>query len=175
MSVDALRGALAEADVTAGPGHLTATVGLEAWVGSAVAVRDALACRWPDFLAASDEVPRRPGDPDGFAVVVRLWSAERRTGVCLRTLVPRNDAALASLTPVWPGLAWHERETADLHGIVFTGHPDPRPLLTPDAPAGWHPLRKDTPLVARQVVDWPGTADPAGARGRPPRPYGAET
>ena len=99
---------------------------------------------------------------------------EQRWGACLRTLVPRDDAVLPTLTTIWPGLVWHERETTDLHGVTFAGHPDPRPLLTPDAPAGWHPLRKDTPLVARQVMDWPGAVDPAGSRGRPPRPHGAE-
>jgi NADH-quinone oxidoreductase subunit C len=149
-------------------------VAADRWVESALVVRDRLGCAWPDFLAASDEVPRRDGDLDGYAVVVRLWSIEQRHGICLRTLVPRADPALPTLTTVWPGLVWHERETTDLHGIRFAGHPDPRPLLTPDAPAGWHPLRKDTALVTRQVIDWPGAADPAGARGRPPRPYGAD-
>ncbi|HVU73191.1 MAG TPA: NADH-quinone oxidoreductase subunit C [Mycobacteriales bacterium] len=174
--VDAVRVVVPDADVAAGPGLVTATVVRDRWVEAVLALRDRpeTACDWPDFLAASDEVPRRPGDADGYAVIVRLWSVEQRHGVALRTLVPRDDATLPTLTAVWPGLAWHEREAHDLHGITFAGHPDLRPLLTPDAPGGWHPLRKDTPLVARQVLDWPGAADPAGARGRPPRPYGAD-
>jgi NADH-quinone oxidoreductase subunit C len=173
-------GALPDAIVEDSLGVVTATVTGDAWVAAAVRLRDdpGLACGWPDWLAASDEVPRRPGDPDGSAVVVRAWSPRHRHAVLLRTLVARVTPSLATLAGVWPGLGWHERETAELHGITFVGHPDPRPLLLPDDPdaatAARHPLRKDSPLVARLLTPWPGSADPGGSRGRVPAPYGRD-
>ena len=172
-SRDVIAAVLPDADLDRSP-LATATVTGDGWVAAAQAVRDdpRTACTWPDFLAASDEVPRRDGDVDGFAVTLRVWSPEHRRAVFLRTVVERSDPRLATLTGLWPGLAWHERETAELHGVVFVGHPDPRPLLLPDTPdAPKFPLRKLFELSRRDESSWPGAADPAGARGRPPRPH----
>lgn len=62
--------------------------------------------------------------------------------VVVRTFLPREQAALPSLAAIYPGADWHERETHDFFGILFTGHPDLTPLLLPDD-ADFHPLRKD--------------------------------
>ncbi len=62
--------------------------------------------------------------------------------VAVRTRVPRDQAAVASIMAVYPGAAWHERETHDFFGIVFPGNPDMSPLLLPED-ADFHPLRKD--------------------------------
>lgn len=110
-----------------------------------------------DMLTAVD-------DGEAFTVVTYLWSPARRAGVLLRTTVGRDEATLASITPVFPGADWHERETAEMYGITFEGHPRPGPLLLPDpatADAVAHPLRKETALVRRDPSGWPGAAGPA--------------
>jgi NADH:ubiquinone oxidoreductase subunit C len=77
----------------------------------------------------------------------------------LRTTVAHDDARLASLTDVWAGAAWHERETYEMFGIVFEGHPNLVPLLLPDGFEG-HPLRKDFVLASRVAKAWPGAKEP---------------
>jgi NADH-quinone oxidoreductase subunit C len=62
--------------------------------------------------------------------------------VAARTRVPRSEPAVATIHPVFPGAAWHERETHDFFGIRFAGNPDLSPLLLPED-ADFHPLRKD--------------------------------
>lgn len=62
--------------------------------------------------------------------------------VAVRTRVPRAEPVLATIFRVFPGAAWHERETHDFFGIRFAGNPDLTPLLLPED-ADFHPLRKD--------------------------------
>ena len=62
------------------------------------------------------------------------------------------DAIAPTLSGVWPSAAWYERETCDLLGIQFEGHPDPRPLLLPDDWSGSPPLRRDAPAVAEEIA-----------------------
>ncbi len=62
--------------------------------------------------------------------------------VTLRTRVPRAQPELPTISEIYPGANWHERETHDFFGIVFTGHPGLIPLLLPED-ARFHPLRKD--------------------------------
>jgi NADH-quinone oxidoreductase subunit C len=149
---------------------LTADVARESWVESATLVRDdpELDGRFFDVLLAVDE------HPAGFDVVLRLWSVRARHAVHLRTRCPRDDARVPSLTGVFAGAAWHEREAAEMFGIAFDGHPGLTPLLLPDGFVG-HPLRKERVLAARQAP-WPGAVDPADQPGRPAkrlRPPGA--
>jgi NADH-quinone oxidoreductase subunit C len=59
---------------------------------------------------------------------------------------------------VYPGADWHERETWEMYGIEFTDHPALRHLYLPFDFEG-HPLRKDFPLLAREVKPWPGLVD----------------
>jgi NADH:ubiquinone oxidoreductase subunit C len=106
----------------------------------------------PDLLTAVDLAPRR----DAVEVVLRLWSLEERRGVRLHTVVPR-PCVLPSLTPVWPGLGWWEREAAETYQISFEGHPDPRPLLGVAAGA-----------LERRHEQWPGSFDPMGKRSPEP-------
>ena len=70
---------------------------------------------------------------------VHLGSGER---VTVRTRVPRDKPELPSISDVYPGANWHERETHDFFGILFAGHPGLIPLLLPED-ARFHPLRKD--------------------------------
>jgi NADH-quinone oxidoreductase subunit C len=77
-----------------------------------------------------------------FEVVVELMAMATRTRLRIRCQVPGDDPHLPTLFDVWPGSEAHERETYDLFGVVFDGHPDPSRILMPEDWEG-HPLRKD--------------------------------
>ena len=130
------------------------------WAGAILSARDdgKLACDFLDFLCAVDET----GSPDGedFAVVAHLWSTTHKHGVLVRTRVPRDAPHMESVVDVYPGAAWHERETHEMYGVHFDGFPgELMPLLLPDGFEG-HPLRKDFVLAARVVKAWPGAKEP---------------
>jgi NADH-quinone oxidoreductase subunit C len=80
--------------------------------------------------------------PERFEVVVELMAMATRTRLRIRCQVPGDDPHLPTLFDVWPGTEAHERETYDLYGVVFDGHPDPSRILLPEDWEG-HPLRKD--------------------------------
>jgi NADH-quinone oxidoreductase subunit C len=134
-------------------GQTTVDVPREDWVATATTARDQLGLTYFDVLTAVDE------RDEGFDVVLRLWSVADRHGLLLRTRCPREDPRVPSLTGVFGGAGWHERETAELFGIGFDGHPDLAPLLLPGAFEG-HPLRKDFVLASRVVRPWPGAKEP---------------
>ena len=118
----------------------------------------ALACDFFDFLCGVDERDQ------GFAVVTRLYSVTHRHGVTLRTLAEggREQPRVPTLTGVYRGANWHEREAYDMFGIVFDGHPELLPrILTVENFEGW-PLRKEFPLASREVKPWPGAKEPGG-------------
>ncbi|HEV2087610.1 MAG TPA: NADH-quinone oxidoreductase subunit C, partial [Cryptosporangiaceae bacterium] len=125
----------------------------DAWVGAATTARDVLDLRFFDWLTAVDE-----GEA-GYAVVAHLWSLTGRYGALLRTVVSREASRLATLVGVFPGASWHERETFEMFGIDFVGHPNLVKLLLPDEFDG-HPLRKDFVLASRVVKPWPGAKEP---------------
>ena len=80
--------------------------------------------------------------PERFEVVVELLSLRARKRIRVRCQVPGDDPRIPSLFDVWPGVEAHERETYDMFGIRFDGHPDPSRILMPEDWEG-HPLRKD--------------------------------
>ena len=129
-----------------------------------------LACDFFDWLSAVDE------EDEGFAVVAHLWSTTARHGLLVRTVVARDAPRLASVVDIYPGAAWHERETHEMFGIAFDGHPDLAPLLLPPEFEG-HPLRKEFVLASRVAKPWPGAKEPGephagGSRRQPMRPPG---
>ncbi|WP_327289273.1 NADH-quinone oxidoreductase subunit C [Streptomyces sp. NBC_01198] len=135
---------------------LTVDVPAESWVPALTTARDELGCTFFDWLSAVDE----PGT--GFRVcahVVALGGAGGVRRLLLRTTVGHDEPALASATGVHPGAAWHERETYEMFGVAFTGHPGLSPLLLPEEFEG-HPLRKDFVLAARVAKAWPGAKEP---------------
>jgi NADH-quinone oxidoreductase subunit C len=89
---------------------------------------------------------RYPGDSGPrFEVVYNLISTEYRHRLRLKVRVPEEDPSIDTVSSIWQTANWHERETYDLMGIKFTGHPDPRRILLPEDWDG-HPLRKEYPL-----------------------------
>ena len=91
-----------------------------------------------------------------FAMVASTRGAHQR--VVLKTDVDEHDPSAESWVSVYPGADWHERETWEMFGIAFDGHPALRHLYLPFEFEG-HPLRKDYPLLAREVKPWPGLVD----------------
>lgn len=164
----------ATATVSGGGRYARATVDVPAdsWPAALRTARDDtdLACDFFDWLSAVDELD------DGFTIVAHLWSTQARHGVLLRTRVPRDNPQLPSVAGVFPGADWHERETHEMFGIDFTGHPNLTPLLLPPQFEG-HPLRKEFVLASRVAKPWPGAKEPGeseggGAKRAPMRPPG---
>ncbi|MEW5796497.1 MAG: NADH-quinone oxidoreductase subunit C [Candidatus Zixiibacteriota bacterium] len=81
-----------------------------------------------------------------FEVVYNLCSFRHKYRFFLKVMLPAENPVVASLTPIWNGANWMEREVWDMMGIKFTGHPDLTKILTPDELEGY-PLRKDYPLT----------------------------
>jgi len=136
------------------------------WVDALTAARDELGFTYFDWLTAVDQTDL--ADDPGFDVVVHLWSVERHQHLLLRTRVPAAAPSLDTATGVFAGASWHERETHEMFGLDFAGHPNLVPLLLPDGFEG-NPLRKDFVLAARAAKAWPGAKEPGESdEGGPP-------
>ena len=83
-----------------------------------------------------------------FMVVYQLYSYQGQCRLRVKAPVHENDLSISSVTALWKGANWLERETYDMFGINFEGHPDLSRILMPDDFEG-HPLRKDYPLRGR--------------------------
>ena len=81
-----------------------------------------------------------------FEVVYHLYSLRNRQYLRLKVPVEQDTPEVDSVTSVWPGANWHERETYDMYGITFAGHPDLRRMYMPEDYEHF-PLRKDFPLL----------------------------
>ncbi|GAA4076492.1 NADH-quinone oxidoreductase subunit C [Actinomadura miaoliensis] len=144
-------------------GGLAVGVPPELWVDALLFARDELACGFFDWLTGVDELT------EGFAVVAHVYSLERGHHLLVRTRVPRDEPRLPTAVGVYRGANWHERETCEMFGVIFDGHPDLKPLLLPDGFEG-HPLRKDFVLAARVAKPWPGAKEPGeSGHGAPSR------
>ena len=97
------------------------------------------------------------GSVGRFQVFAIVASTQRHWRVVLKTDVG-DDMRVESWVPVYPGADWHEREAWEMYGFVFDGHPSLRHLFLPAEFEGY-PLRKDYPLLAREVKPWPGLVD----------------
>ncbi len=100
----------------------------------------------------------RPGadNLERFEVVYNLYSTTKRHMLRIRAQVPEGNPCIDSATSLWSGADWLERETYDLVGITFTGHPNMKRILLPDDWQG-HPLVKNYPLKGEQ--EWSGMVD----------------
>jgi NADH-quinone oxidoreductase subunit C len=98
-----------------------------------------------DFLADISGVDRGPEEEPRFEVNYHLFSTTKHHRLRLKILLNETDVHVPTVTGVWKTANWHERETFDLFGVVFDGHPDLRRILLPDDWQGYA-LRKDFPL-----------------------------
>ena len=80
-----------------------------------------------------------------FEVVYNLNSLTKLHRLRLKVQLPGDEPTIPTVTTVWKTANWHERETFDMFGIIFEGHPDLRRILMPEE-FQWHPLRKDYPV-----------------------------
>lgn len=119
----------------------------------------------PEAEPAADVPAAAEPEPEGtpVRVVAHLARLGEPAGevahLVIRTQLPPDDLTLASAVELFRGAAWHERETYEMFGVDFTGHPYLVPLLLPDGFEG-HPLRKSFVLAARAAKPWPGAKEP---------------
>jgi len=131
-------------------GDAVATVAREGLLDVARFLRDdpAMAFDAPVLATATDWLGRR--EPR-FEVVWQLRSTTLLHSVRLKVPVAEEDLVVPSLTPLWKGFNWQERECFDMYGVRFDGHPDLRRIYMYDEFVG-HPLRKDYPKEKRQPL-----------------------
>ncbi len=154
----------------------------EAWREAAQIAKGKLGCRLFVFLNAIDWMPSPYGRSENsgfdapaatgeggivtgyaggdtrFQVFGRVHNHEKGYGLILKVDVAEPEVGVPTWIPVYPGANWHERETWEMFGIAFSGHPHLVHLYLPTGFEG-HPLRKDFPLLAREVKPWPGIVD----------------
>jgi NADH-quinone oxidoreductase subunit C len=124
-------------------GDLTLNVARENWFAVIKHLGDHPDCRYIAFVdITAVDWPERE---KRFDLVCHLLSPKYNRRIRVKTQVG-EDEAVASVVPAFPGAEWYERETYDLFGILFTGHPDLRRILT-DYGFDGHPLRKDFPTT----------------------------
>jgi len=186
--VDAFRAELGDAVVGSHvePGvDVWIRVTADAWRAAGEFARDRLDCTYFDFLSAIDWMPSPFGrdmdaqedeaSADGdegaavmeqgvaggetrFQLLARVHAPAKGYGLFLKCDVEGDPPTADTWVPVFAGANWHERETAEMFGIDFAGHPNLIKLYLPGAFEG-HPLRKDFPLLSRRVKPWPGIVD----------------
>ena len=121
---------------TVAGGELSVTLPVERWQELARFAKETLGCRYFNFLSAID------WKEQGLEVVARIEELEARVALTMRTRLPPGETHCPTLTGVFRGAGWMERECYDMFGVVFDGHPDLRRILLGDDWDG-HPLRKD--------------------------------
>jgi NADH-quinone oxidoreductase subunit C len=144
MNAEQARASLASTfgvEVAAGV-PLVVAVAPERWEALARYAKDTVGCRFFNFLTAVD------WKEQGLEVVARVDNLDENVALMLKTKLGPGVTRCASLTPVYRGANWMERECFDMFGIRFDGHPDLRRILLEDTWEG-HPLLKsyavDTP------------------------------
>ena len=130
------------AQIDGAGGALVVTVPLDQWAAFAQFAKDDLGCRYFSFLTAIDWKEL------GLEVVVRLDNLDDNMSVTMKTRPGPGVSLCPSLTPLYRGANWMERECYEMFGIHFEGHPDLRRLLLPDDWQGY-------PLLKSYAVDTP--------------------
>ncbi len=136
-------------------GEVSVWVPAEKWHETAEHLKGCGRCHFdfPTFLTAVDM------EDEGLEIVLHMYSVRRQHHVNVKTMVARDGGSLPTLSDVWVGCNWAERETAELFGVGFEGHPNLVKLLLPVEFEG-HPLRKDFKLMSREAKEWPGEKEP---------------
>lgn len=119
---------------------------------------EALAEPEPDEEATGGIKSGYAGGDTRFQVLARLYSTGRHIGVTLKADLDDEMPRIGSWISAYPGADWSERETWEMYGFDFVGHPNLVHLYLPGEFEGF-PLRKDFPLLAREVKPWPGLVD----------------
>src|SRR5665811_633960 len=150
----------------------------EAWVETIRRARDEEGLTFFSWLSGIDwskdvEVGDAVAEPDEleerFEVICRLSSIENTDAAHFITTLPKDDPTLDSITGLFGGAEWHEREAHDMFGFQFTGNPNLVPIYLPEGFIG-HPLLKSFPLLAREVKPWPGDVDVEDMPAEPEEP-----
>ncbi len=152
--------------------EITLEVPAAQWLNVALKLRDQLGFESCTDVCGIDYSTYKDGAREGlrFAAVYHLLSLVHNVRLRVRVFCPDDEAPeVVSVCDVWPGVNWFEREAYDMFGIVFTGHPDLRRILTDYGFAGY-PFRKDFPTSGyvemrydeelARVVYQPVTIDP---------------
>jgi NADH-quinone oxidoreductase subunit C len=142
------------------------------WVSALTTARDQFELIFFSWLSAIDwtnevavgEKLESPVD-DRYELLAAVADLTVGYLVVFSTDLPKENPRIDSLTGVYAGANWHEREAYEMFGIDFTGHPQLTKLYLPDGFEG-HPLRKSYPLLAREVKPWPGMVDVEGMPGQ---------
>lgn len=98
------------------------------------------------------------GGDTRFQLFARVNDIHGGRAITIKCDLPDDDLTIPTIIPVFPGANWHEREAAEMFGITFLGHPNPRKLYLPGAFEGY-PMRKDFALLSRRIKPWPGIVD----------------
>ncbi len=133
--------------------EFTVDVPADRWVEALLVTRDELGMAFFDWLSAVDE------QAEGFSVVCHVADPDTHAHLLVRTRIPADAPSLPTLSGVYRGANWHERETFEMFGIDFAGHPNLVSLLLPEGFEG-RPLRKDFVLASRAAKPWPGAKEP---------------
>ncbi len=135
------------------------------WVSTFQTARDRLDLVFFSWLSATDwSNDVAAGDPlseeveERFEVLATVGDLTEGNRVTFSTDISKEKAEIDSLVEVYVGANWHERETAEMFGIQFAGHPDLSKMYLPDEFIG-NPLLKSYPLLSREVKPWPGKVD----------------
>jgi NADH-quinone oxidoreductase subunit C len=118
---------------------------------------------------AAERTSGYAGGDTRFQLLLHVVNTAARHDVFLKADVPDDTLAAPTISHLYSGANWHEREAAEMFGITFEGHPDPRNLYLPSEFEGF-PLRKDFALLARVVKPWPGIVDVEPMPGEDPEP-----
>ena len=125
-------------------GELTIIVKKADLVSVCRVLKDDLALQFDSIRDVCGADYYRPDDR--FEVIYNLWSLPQKTRVRLKIRVDESDLHVPTVTGIWAGANWMERETYDMYGIIFDGHPDLRRIYMPEE-FEHYPLRKDFPLM----------------------------
>jgi NADH-quinone oxidoreductase subunit C len=145
-------------------GTIKLRVARERWVPAHRALREELpffswlsAVDWAREVAIGEPAAEEELE-ERYEIVSCLADGARGPAVLLSTDIPKDDAVVDSISGVYGGAEWHEREAAEMFGIDFAGHPNLVRLYLTDGFEG-HPLRKSYALLSREVKPWPGDVD----------------
>jgi NADH-quinone oxidoreductase subunit C len=118
---------------------------------------------WSNDVAVGDKLTSEV--EERFEILAAVGDLSDGHLVIFSTDIGKDEPTIASLTSVYPGANWHEREAAEMFGIDFEGHPQLQKLYLPEGFQG-NPLRKSFPLLSREVKPWPGMVNVEGMPGQ---------